>query len=76
MVVSGRVKMSITLNVCGLETDAVEVDKWGEVTITDTDKFFIDWAEAWADGEGELSGASVEYRNYGACDLETEEADD
>lgn len=76
MVVSGRVKMSIVLNVCGLQTDAVEVDKWGDVKITDPDKFFIDWAEAWADGEGELGGASVEYRNYGACDLEAEEADD
>lgn len=76
MVVSGRVKMSITLNVCGLVTDAVETDKWGDVKITNPDQFFIDWADAWANGEGELEGASVEYRNYGACDLEMEEADD
>ena len=76
MVVSGRVKMQITVNVCGLETDAVEVDKWGDIKITDPDKFFIDWQETWSFGSGELEGASVDERGYGVCDLEVEEVDD
>lgn len=58
MIVNGHVTMSITMNVIGLETEAVEVDEHGNVTITDPDQFFMDWVDEWNAGNGELLGAS------------------
>ena len=57
MIVNGNVEMSINMHVIGLETDAVEIDRYGNVTITDPDQFFIDWDEEWNSGVGELMGA-------------------
>ena len=60
MVVSGRVNMSISMNVIRLETDAVEVGRFGDLVITDPDRFFMDWVDDWNVGNGELMGASDE----------------
>jgi hypothetical protein len=60
MVVSGRVDISLRLNVIDLETDAVEKDEYGRVIITDPDQFFVDWSEDWERGIGELLGATDE----------------
>lgn len=57
MVVRGTVKMTISLNVWDLETDAVEINEYNKITITNPDKFFMDWIEAWDDGCGEMLGA-------------------
>lgn len=59
MVVNGCVKLNITINVTTLETDAVEVDRNGKVKITAPDTFFMDWAEEWNMGNGELLGTSA-----------------
>lgn len=61
MEVNGYVRMSITMNVIGLETDAAEVSDYGKVNIVDDDQFFMDWVDAWSNGEGELLGASIEH---------------
>ena len=58
MLVKGRVEISLSLNVYELETDAVEIDKYGNVTISDPDQFFMDWCDNWNSGTGELLGAS------------------
>lgn len=58
MIVDGWVKMSITISVIGLKTDAVEIDRHGHVAITDPDQFFMDWDDEWNVGNGELLGAS------------------
>ena len=60
MTVNGRVTISLSLNVIGLETDAVEKDDYGDVIITDPDQFFIDWSNDWERGIGELLGATDE----------------
>ena len=60
MIVKGRVEISLRLNVINLETDAVEVDKYGDVIITDPDEFFVDWSNDWEKGIGELLGATDE----------------
>ena len=58
MIVNGYVTMSITINVIGLETDAVELNKYGEAVITDPDQFFVEWVDEFSVGNGELLGAS------------------
>lgn len=79
MVVDGHVRMSINMNVIGLETDAVTIDSYGEVIITDPDQFLIDWFDEWNVGNGELLGASDEsvyletYREEDEEDEEYEE---
>lgn len=65
MIVNGYIKISLTLNVYDLETDAVYVDRYGQLKIDDSDQFFMDWCENWERGIGELSGSSVE-----ECELE------
>ena len=72
MIVKGHVKISLTLNVYDLETDATYVDSYGRVRIEDGDQFFMDWCENWEQGTGELLGASVELDD----DLETEDEDE
>lgn len=57
MVVKGHVRISLSLNVYDLETDAVCTDKYGNVTISDPDQFFMDWCDNWENGIGELLGA-------------------
>ena len=52
--------MSVSMNVIGLETDAVEVNEYGRFIITDPDQFFLDWSNDWEQGIGELLGASDE----------------
>ena len=71
MIVNGRVKISLTLNVYDCETDNVYVDKYGNVRISDDEAFFIDWSDQWEQGIGELLGASVLSE-----DLEIEPDDD
>lgn len=58
MIVKGHVRISLSLNVYDLETDAVCTDKYGNVTISDPDQFFMDWCDNWNSGTGELLGAS------------------
>ena len=58
MKVNGHVTLSVSLNVIGLETEAVSVNENGELMITDPDQFFMDWVEEWDQGNGELLGAS------------------
>ena len=58
MIVKGHVRISLSLNVFDLETDAVCTDKYGNVTISDPDQFFMDWCDSWENGIGELLGAS------------------
>ena len=60
MRVCGEARMSIWLNVYGLETDAVEDTGNGRIIITDPDQFLIDWTDAWNEGIGELLGATDE----------------
>ncbi|MBO6272770.1 hypothetical protein J6O48_08335 [bacterium] len=50
--------MSVSLNVINLETDAVELNRYGKVSITNPDQFFEDWVDDWCSGRGELTGAS------------------
>lgn len=76
MIVDGYVKMSITMNVIGLETDAVEVNRYGRVAIIDPDQFFMDWCDEWENGNGELSGASDLTVELEACDDEVDEEDE
>ena len=68
MKVRGYVEMHLTLNVYDLETEAVEKEESGRVRITDSDQFFLDWADAWNGGTGELLGASEE-----SADLERDD---
>jgi len=58
MIVYGRVTINLSLNVIDLETDAVEIDKHGNVVINDPETFFVDWSNEWEKGTGELLGAS------------------
>lgn len=58
MVISGYAKMSVSMNVIGMETDAVEVNRFGKLVITDPEQFFADWVDQWNSGNGELMGAS------------------
>ena len=58
MMVSGYAKLSISMNVIGMETDAVKVNKFGNIVITDPEQFFADWIDQWNAGNGELMGAS------------------
>ena len=69
--VFGRVTISLSLNVIGLETDAVEIDEYGNVIIDDPDQFFLDWSADWEQGIGELLGANDE-----DVDLEAVEDED
>lgn len=71
MIVNGRVKISLTLNVYDCETDNVYVDKYRNVRISDDEAFFVDWSNQWEQGIGELLGASVLSE-----DLEVEPDDD
>ena len=59
MIVCGVVNMMVKVNVYNLETYSVENDRVGTVKITDPDQFFLDWVDAWNDGDGELLGATV-----------------
>ena len=69
MKVNGFVKMSLSLNVYDLETEAVYIDRYGNVKISDPTAFFVDWSMEWDNGTGELMGASDE-----SVDLEIEDA--
>ena len=71
MKVNGFVKISLSLNVYDLETDAVYIDRYGNVKISDDDQFFVDWSDLWETGTGELMGASTI-----SCELEAEPEDD
>lgn len=71
MKVNGFVRISLSLNVYDLETDAVYVDEWGTVRISDPDAFFVDWSDKWEEGTGELLGASDE-----SVQLEIEDDDE
>ena len=71
MKVNGFVRISLSLNVYDLETDAVYVDEWWTVRISDPDAFFMDWSDKWEEGTGELLGASDE-----SVQLEIEEDDE
>lgn len=70
MIVNGHVTMHISLNVYDLETDAVYVDRNGNVQISDDDQFLADWTDHWNRGIGELTGASTT-----SAELESEEED-
>ncbi len=59
MYVNGFVKISLSLNVYDLDTDAVYVDKYGNIKISDDEQFFVDWSDRWENGTGELMGASA-----------------
>jgi type IV secretory pathway TrbF-like protein len=76
MIVDGYVKMSISMNVIGLETDAVKIDRYGRVVITDPDQFFLDWSDEWERGNGELSGASDITVELDAIEDEEEDEED
>ena len=76
MKVSGFVTISLRLNVYDLETDAVYINKYGDVMVSDGDQFFLDWSEGWEQGIGELLGTSVEYEGLEAKDTEDEEDDE
>ena len=56
MIVDGIVTMVVELNVCSLETDAVYKNEYGRIKISDSDSFFLDWANDWENGMGELLG--------------------
>lgn len=71
MKVNGRVRMSLSLNVYDLETDAVYKDGRGSIKISDPNQFFMDWSDGWENGVGELLGASDE-----SVDLEEEPGDE
>lgn len=71
MKVNGYVRIILSLNVCDLETDAVDVSEYGNVKITDPDEFFNDWIDAWNGGIGELMGVQDE-----SAELEVEEDED
>ena len=71
MIVNGFVKISLSLNVYNLETDAAYVDGSGNVKISDDDQFFADWSDGWENGIGELIGASVI-----SAELEREDEDE
>ena len=61
MIVDGYVRMSVSLNVVDLETDSVEIDKYGRPIVIDPEQFFADWVDEWCKGNGELYGASDMY---------------
>ena len=63
MVVNGIVEMKVSLHAIDLITDAVELDNYNKVVITNPEQFFMDWAEAWDGGEGELLGVTDENKN-------------
>ena len=63
MVVNGIIEMKVSLHAIDLITDAVELDNYNKVVITNPEQFFMDWAEAWDGGEGELLGATDENKN-------------
>ena len=63
MVVNGIVEMKVSLHAIDLITDAVELDSYNNIVITNPEQFFMDWAEAWDGGEGELLGATDENKN-------------
>lgn len=67
MKVNGFVRISLSLNVYDLETDAVYIDSYGNVKISDPNAFFVDWSDGWENGTGELLGASDQ-----SVDLEVE----
>lgn len=66
-----RFQVCLSLNVIGLETDAVEKDEYDNVIITDPDQFFLDWSNDWEQGIGELLGTTDE-----DVDLEAVEDED
>lgn len=70
MKVNGSVRISLTLDVYDLETDAVYEDQYGKIRVSDGDQFFLDWIDGWERGTGELLGTSVQ-----SDDLELEEED-
>lgn len=76
MTVYGRVTISLSLNVIGLETDAVEIDEYGRVVINDPDTFFMDWSNDWEKGIGELLGASDQDVDLEAVEDEWDEDED
>ncbi len=76
MEVYGRVTISLSLNVIGLETDAVEVDEYGRVVINDPDTFFVDWSNNWEKGIGELLGASDQDVELEVVDYDEDEGED
>lgn len=63
MVVNGIVEMKVSLHAIDLITDAVELDSYNNIVITNPEQFFMDWAEAWDGGDGELLGATDENKN-------------
>lgn len=63
VVVNGIVEMKVSLHAIDLITDAVELDSYNNIVITNPEQFFMDWAEAWDSGEGELLGATDENKN-------------
>ena len=71
MRVKGYVRISLSLNVYDLETDAVWIDSNGRVRTCGGEEFFSDWCDNWVIGIGELTGASVE-----AEDLELEDGEE
>ena len=71
--VNGTVEISLSLNVCDLETDATYTDSNGSVRVSNAEQFFADWCENWVNGTGELLGASIESENL---DAESEDDED
>ena len=63
MVVNGIVEMKVSLHAIDLITDAIELDSYNNIVITNPEQFFMDWAEAWDGGEGELLGVTDENKN-------------
>lgn len=76
MIVEGYVRISLSLNVYDLETDAVYVDGYGNVRISNDEQFFSDWCDNWVNGIGELSGASVEQEDLDGESCDDDEEDD
>lgn len=76
MIVNGHVRMNINMNVNDLETDAVGVDRYGELSINDPEQFFMDWVDAWNTGIGELLGASDENADIEKVEEDEEDEDD
>lgn len=63
MLVSGTADLVVSIHAIKLETDAVEVDEYGDIIINDPDKFFDDWMKDFDDGCGELPGVVDEKVN-------------
>lgn len=72
--VSGRVRLTVYMNVINLETDAVKVDEYDDVVIEDTDQFFDDWVTGWLGGLGELLGTTEDVVDL--CILSDDEEDE